>query len=160
MNKLSVIPAKTYIVIIPPQRIKAPISLLNQSSNGTLVTTASSAKYLGVIIDNELNFYEQIKVMDGKVARSVGILNKLKQTLPQTVMLLCISTSVTIVLSTNESGFGIAFPQILGHCRTKNSNIATKTFYYLRTNISIKDFVYTFFILLHDIIKQTSALIT
>ena len=36
----------------------------------------------------------------------------------------------------------IAFPQILEHSRTKNSNIATKTFYYIRTNIIIKDFVY------------------
>ena len=87
MNKLSVYTAKTNIVIIPPKRIKALISHLNLSSNGTPVNIVSSAKYLGVIIDNELNFHEQIKVMDGKVARSVGILNKLKQSLPQTVML-------------------------------------------------------------------------
>ena len=31
-------------------------------------------------------------------------------------------------LSIKESGFEIAFPQILGHFRTKNSNIATKKF--------------------------------
>ena len=43
-------------------------------------------------------------------------------------------------LDIKESGFGIAFPKILGHSRTKNSNIATITSYYLRTNISIKDF--------------------
>ena len=87
VNKLSVYTAKTNIVIIPPKRIKAPISHLNLSSNGTPVNIVSSAKYLGVIIDNELNFHEQIKVMNGKGARSVGILNKLKQSLPQTVML-------------------------------------------------------------------------
>ena len=33
-------------------------------------------------------------------------------------------------------------PQIFGHFRTKNLNLATKTFYYLCTNISIKEFVY------------------
>ena len=87
VNKLSVNPAKANIVIIPPKRIKAPISHLNLSSNGTPVNIVSSAKYLGVIIDNELNFHEQIKVMKGKVAHSVGILNKHQQTLPQTVML-------------------------------------------------------------------------
>ena len=64
-----------------------PISHSNISSYGTLVNIVSCAKYLGVIIDHELNFLEQIKVMQGKVACSVGILNKLKQTLPQTVML-------------------------------------------------------------------------
>ena len=87
VNKLSVNPAKTNIIIIPPKRLRLPISHLNISSNGTPVNIVSCAKYLGVIIDNELNFHEQIKVMEGKVARSLGILNKLKQTLPQTVML-------------------------------------------------------------------------
>ena len=61
--KLSVNPAKTNIVIIPLKRIKTPISHLNISSNGTPVSIVSCAKYLGVIIDNELNFHEQIKVM-------------------------------------------------------------------------------------------------
>ena len=87
VNKLSVNPAKTNIVIIPPKRTKAPVSHLNLSSNGTPINLVRSAKYLGVIIDNELNFHQQIKVMGGKVARSVEILNKLKQILPQTVML-------------------------------------------------------------------------
>ena len=87
VNKLSVNPAKTNIVIIPPKRIKMPISHSNISSYETPVNIVSCAKYLGVIIDHELNFLEQIKVMEGKVACSVGILNKLKQTLPQTVML-------------------------------------------------------------------------
>ena len=86
VNKLSVNPAKTNIAIIPPKRIKAPIFHSNLSSNGTPVNIVSSAKYLGVITDNELSFHEQIKLMEGKVARLVGILNNLKQT-PQTVML-------------------------------------------------------------------------
>ena len=83
VNKLSVNPAKTNIVIIPSKRTKASISLLNLSSNETPVNLVISAKYLGVIIDNELNFHQQIKVMEGKGGRSVGILNKLKQILPQ-----------------------------------------------------------------------------
>ena len=87
VNKLSVNPAKTIIVIISIKRIKASISHLNLSSNETAVNIVSSAKYLGVIIDNELNLQEQGKVMEGKVALSEGILNKLQQTLPQTVVL-------------------------------------------------------------------------
>ena len=89
VNKLSVNPAKTNIVIIPPKQIKVPVSHLNlsTSSNGTPVNIVSSAKYVGVTIDNELDFHEQVKVMEDEVARLVEILNKLKQTLPQTVML-------------------------------------------------------------------------
>ena len=56
-----------------PKRIKAPISHSNLSSNGTPVNIVRSAKYVGVIVDNELNFHEQIKVMEGKVTRSVEI---------------------------------------------------------------------------------------
>ena len=99
VNKLSVNSAKPNIVVIPPKRIKATISHLNLSSNGTPVNIVSSAKYLKVIIDNELDFHEQIKLMEGKVARSVWILNKLKQTLLQIVMLQlyqCIRTSISI----------------------------------------------------------------
>ena len=45
-----------------------------------------SAKYLEVIIDNEHNFHELMKVMEGKVTRSVGIPNKLKQTFSYTTI--------------------------------------------------------------------------
>ena len=72
VNKLSVNPAKTIIVYIPPKRTKAPISHLNLSSNGTPVNMFSSAKYLRVLINNELNFLEQNKILEGKVTRSVG----------------------------------------------------------------------------------------
>ena len=61
VNKLSVNPAKTNIVIIPPKPIKAPISHLNISSNGTPVNIVSCAKYLGVIIGNELDFHDKLK---------------------------------------------------------------------------------------------------
>ena len=63
VNKLSVNPAKTNIVINPPKQIKAPISHLNLSSNGAPVNIVCSAKYQGVVADNELNFHEQIKVI-------------------------------------------------------------------------------------------------
>ena len=87
VNELSVDSAKTNVVIIPPKRTKAPIPHFNISINGTLLNIVSSVKFQGVIFDNDLNFHQQIKVIDGKVACSVGILNKLKQTFPQTVML-------------------------------------------------------------------------
>ena len=52
VNKLSVNPATTNIVIIPPKETVAPISHLNLSSNGTPVNILSSAKYLRVMITN------------------------------------------------------------------------------------------------------------
>ena len=60
LNKVSVNSATTNIAIIPPKRTKAPISHLNLLINGTPVNIVNSAKYLGVIINNKLNFHEQI----------------------------------------------------------------------------------------------------
>ena len=57
------------------------------TSNGSATNIVDSAKYLGVVIDNELNFKQHIKILEGKVARSVGILSKLKHFFPQNIML-------------------------------------------------------------------------
>ena len=87
VNTLSVNSAKTNIVIIQPKETVAPISHLNLSNNETPVNIISSAKYLGVNNYNQRNFSEQIKIMAGKMTRSGEILHKLKQNLPQTIML-------------------------------------------------------------------------
>ena len=113
MNKLSVNPAKSNIAIILPKRTKAPISNLNLTRNVTPVNIVSSAKYLGVIIDNELYFHEQSKIMEGKVARSVGILNKQKQTLPQTVMLQLYYAVVLPLLLYSIIIWGATYPTYL-----------------------------------------------
>ena len=52
------------------------------SLNDTLISTEKSAKYLGVIIDTNLNFSDYIKAVELKISRAVGILYKLKFVLP------------------------------------------------------------------------------
>ena len=47
------------------------------------IKIVSSAKYLGVFIDDKLNFQEHIKHLETKVSRSVGIFSKLKNYLPK-----------------------------------------------------------------------------
>ena len=50
------------------------------------------AKYLGIILDNQLNFVVHIKNIETKVARSVVILSKFSYYLPNSAMLqLCYS---------------------------------------------------------------------
>ena len=50
---------------------KPPIPHPHLTSSGSPVNIADSAKCLGVVIDNKLNFKQHIKMMEGKVARSV-----------------------------------------------------------------------------------------
>ena len=45
------------------------------------------AKYLGIILNNQLNFADHIKNMETKVARSVGIPSKLSYYLPNSALL-------------------------------------------------------------------------
>ena len=87
INKLSINPSKTNIIIIPPEQTNATIPHLHLISNGSAINIVDSSKYLGVVIDNKLNFKQHIKMIEGKVARFVGILSKLKHFFPQNIML-------------------------------------------------------------------------
>ena len=49
----------------------------------SFIATVPNSKYLDVIIDNKLSFYEHIKLLESKDSRSVGILTKLKSFIPQ-----------------------------------------------------------------------------
>ena len=60
INKLSINPSKTNIIIIPPKQTNATIPHLHLTSNGSAINIANSAKYLGVVIDNKLNFKQHI----------------------------------------------------------------------------------------------------
>ena len=51
------------------------------------IKSVNNAKYLGITLDNRFNFHEHIKITETKVARSVGILSKLKYYLPESAML-------------------------------------------------------------------------
>ena len=52
------------------------------SLKDTLISTGKSVKYLGVIIDTNLNFSDHVKVVELKISVAVGILYKLKFGLP------------------------------------------------------------------------------
>ena len=56
VNKLSINPSKTNIITIPPKQTNATIPHLHWTSNGFAINIVDSATYLGVVIDNKLNF--------------------------------------------------------------------------------------------------------
>ena len=110
VNKLSINPSKTNIIIIPPKQTNATIPHLHLTSNGSAINIVDSAKYLGVVIDNELIFKQHIKIMEGKVARSVGILSKLKHFFPQNIMLQLYYALVHPFLSYGIIIWGATYP--------------------------------------------------
>ena len=80
-NKLTLNAAKSSAIIIKP-KLHFPVVEMNLSCAAGSIKVVCSAKYLGVFIDDKLNFQEYIKHLEKKVSRSVGILSKLKNYLP------------------------------------------------------------------------------
>ena len=74
------------LLIIAPNLKFSNVVLNIQSPTGE-IKTVFKEKYLGILFDNRLNFHEHIKILEVKIARSVGILNKLKYFLPSLALL-------------------------------------------------------------------------
>ena len=76
-NTLTINPQKCHMLFISPKTNDC-IQEFAVSLSDTLISTERSAKYLGVIIDTNLNFSDHIKALELKISRAVGILYKLK----------------------------------------------------------------------------------
>ena len=83
LNKLTINLTKYYVLIIPSTLRRTAEWHLDILSAGTSVKVVDSAKYLGVMIDNYLDFKQHITVLECNVARAVGIMSKLKSVFPQ-----------------------------------------------------------------------------
>ena len=84
-NKLSLNLKKTHFIIFrrPRSKVKLNKELV---IDGVKIESARSTKFLGVMIDQKLNFYEHIQYLKGKVARGVGILYKCRKYLKQSTL--------------------------------------------------------------------------
>ena len=85
-NKLQVNQKKSFAIIIPPKINAASIDLNLRYENKT-ITCCKSSKYLGATIDNKLKFKAHIRNIEGRIARSVGILTKLRHLFPSSALL-------------------------------------------------------------------------
>ena len=81
-NKLTLNKPKSNDIILKPKLHSQPVKI-NLSCAAETIKAVSSAKYFGVLIDDKVNFQEHIKHSEKKVSRSVGILSKLKNYLPE-----------------------------------------------------------------------------
>ena len=73
-NRLSLDIDKTNFVIFIPKSKKEQCPTIH--INGSSILEVDSAKFLGVIIDNKLNWLEHIKCISRKVAKGTGIIIK------------------------------------------------------------------------------------
>ena len=85
VNKLSLNSAKSKFMIFrkPQKQIKLPIVKINGIQNECV----DNFNFLGVIIDKNLTWKNHLNKVSNKIVRIIGIMNKLKFTLPQNILI-------------------------------------------------------------------------
>ena len=79
VNKLSLNVNKTnFIMFTNKKQLRATVNIV---LNGKNIEQVSHTKFLGVIIDENLTWREQIKTVETKVSKSIGVLYKTKDVL-------------------------------------------------------------------------------
>ena len=74
-NKLQINPSKPVLICLP-FKINDSFPEREIAYDNVILTRNNSLKYLGIIIDGKLNFQLHLKMIENKLARSVGILSK------------------------------------------------------------------------------------
>ena len=110
-NNLEINLTKSVAIIIPAKLHDVELNLnilYNQN-----IACCNTSKYLGVIIDNKLNFKTHIHNIESKVSRSVGILSKFQFLLPSSTLFQLYYTLVHPYLIYDLLLWGCTFPSYL-----------------------------------------------
>ena len=86
-NKLQINSQKSAVLTIP-SKLNSPKLDLNINYNASPLSCHESCNYLGVYIDSKMQLKTNIKLIELKIAKVVGILNKLRFFFPKTTLLL------------------------------------------------------------------------
>ena len=84
-NKITVNPQKSHCLIIPPKK-NHRVSNISIYFNDSVIKINDTVIYLGITIDNKLNFEEHINALATKISRSLGVLCKLRHILPKSAL--------------------------------------------------------------------------
>jgi Reverse transcriptase (RNA-dependent DNA polymerase) len=87
INKLSLNIGKTNFILFKSHRKPSPPLNINLLIDGNIIPQVTHTKFLGVIIDQHLNWSEHIKIVSMKIAKNVGVLNRLAFYVPKKVLL-------------------------------------------------------------------------
>ena len=85
-NNLTINPQKCHVLLIPPKLNKTSTNFVVKLDD-TIIKAENCVKYLGILIDSNLNFRFHLEKIENKLSKSLGILYKLKPILPQNTLL-------------------------------------------------------------------------
>ena len=72
------------------------------------IKQVSEMKYLGVILDNKLNWHDHIQYVSTKLSKAAGIIFKFKRKMPQNVLMLLYHSLVATYLRYGIASWGAA----------------------------------------------------
>jgi len=87
INKLSLNIGKTNFILFRSHRKPSPQLNINLLIDGNVIPQVTQTKFLGVVIDQHLNWSEHIKIVSMKIAKNIGVLNRLAFYVPKKVLL-------------------------------------------------------------------------
>ena len=133
VNKLSLNHSKTNYIIFRTRKRRVPTNLPEIFIDDVTINKVDNVKFLGVTINEYLDWGTHISVISKSVARSVGILSKLKFILPSNILKLIYNSLILPHLSYCNHIWGNTFKSHLKklHLLQKKSvRIITKSNYY------------------------------
>ena len=111
-NGFTLHPSKTQALSISLFIHKSSPSLsLNLCNN--IVNITNTAKYLGILIDNQLSFKSYINFLEKKLSRSIGIMGKLSYHFPRNALLTLYHSLVHVHLIYALPVWATTFPTYL-----------------------------------------------
>ena len=111
-NKLSIHPTKTFYILFKNKKRKVDKSL-QIIMDDTLITRKTFTKFLGMIVDDKLNWHEHILHIMNKLSKSLHILNKVKHILPTKHLLTSYYSPIYAYLTYGLSLWGVTHKRIL-----------------------------------------------
>ena len=87
-NELQINPEKSEALMIPSQISAPKTDLLITFNDSPIIICIETSKYLDIKLDFKLNYQPYISLVKNKVARSVGILSKLRYLFLSSALLL------------------------------------------------------------------------
>lgn len=131
LNKLSLNISKTKCMVFhtPQKRVQKPeISICNES-----IEYVSDFNFLGIVINENLNWKSHISTISKKISKTIGIINRLKTTLPQHVLLILYNSLINSYLNYGALCWGFKSDHLI-KLQKKATRIITNSKYNAHTD--------------------------
>ena len=131
LNKLSINVEKTQAIMFhnPQKKVQYPTLLID----GKKIEFVDKCNYLGIIIDQHLNWKNHIDAISKKISKVLGIMSKMKHTLPSEILLHIYNTLILSHLNYGLNIWGWKAERLL-KLQKKAVRIITKSHFRSHTN--------------------------